>query len=115
MNILYELSRTEDYHTISSSSFSQMGAQSDSRSVQKIKEYIHEHFNEELPLHFLSDMVGMTPVAFSRFFKQRTGKDILISDANKGAILNARILCSFSAAYRITGKNEYLAYAKRAK
>ena len=35
--------------------------------------------------------------------------------AAKGAILNARILWTFSAAYRILGKPEYLAAATRAK
>ena len=35
--------------------------------------------------------------------------------ALKGAILNARILWTFSAAYRITGRPEYLEYATRAK
>ena len=35
--------------------------------------------------------------------------------APKGAILNARILWSFSAAYRLTGKQEYLNMATRAK
>lgn len=42
-----------------------------------------------------------------------TGKDD--PEAIKGAILNARILWTFSAAYRITGKPEYLEYATMAK
>ncbi|MDD4819392.1 MAG: AraC family transcriptional regulator [Flavobacteriales bacterium] len=97
MNILYELSRTEDCHTLSTSSFSQMGAQSDSRRVQKVKEYIHAHFTEELSLHFLSDMVGMTPVSFSRFFKQRTGKNLsdYITDIRLGHA--ARLLVDSSS------------------
>ena len=36
-------------------------------------------------------------------------------EAEKGAILNARILWSFSAAYRVLGKQEYLNAATRAK
>ncbi len=36
-------------------------------------------------------------------------------DAEKGAILNARILWAFSAAYRVLGKPEYLHTATRAK
>ena len=33
---------------------------------------------EEIRLHQMSDLAGMTPVAFSRFFKLRTGK--ILSD-----------------------------------
>ena len=40
--------------------------------------------------------------------------EVLHKDAEKGAILNARILWSFSAAYRVLGNQEYLDAAKRA-
>lgn len=49
------------------------------------------------------------------FYGQITGADQLVPLANKGAILNARILWTFSAAYRILGKHEYLQTATRAK
>ena len=49
---------------------------SDSRRVLKVKNYISQHFNDDLRLEQLSSMVGMTPSAFSRFFKQRTGKNL---------------------------------------
>jgi len=49
------------------------------------------------------------------FYGEITGRDILVEDAPKGAILNARILWSFSAAFRIIGKKEYLTMAERAK
>lgn len=35
-------------------------------------------------------------------------------EASKGSVLNSRILWSFSAAYRLTGKKEYLLFAERA-
>ena len=49
------------------------------------------------------------------YYGRMSGKDELDSHADKGAILNARILWSFSAAYRILGKPEYLEAATRAK
>lgn len=49
------------------------------------------------------------------FYGRRDGHDNLDEDAPKGAILNARILWSFSAAYRVLGCPEYLEYATRAK
>jgi mannobiose 2-epimerase len=49
------------------------------------------------------------------FYGRMTGEGCLIKDADKGAILNARILWSFSAAYRVLQKPEYLEAATRAK
>jgi len=49
------------------------------------------------------------------FYGQMTGDGTLVKEANKGGILNARILWSFSAAYRVTKRKEYLDAATRAK
>ena len=49
------------------------------------------------------------------FYGQMLGDGTLVPDAPKGCILNARILWSFSAAYRVLHKPEYLMAATRAK
>ncbi|MCM1483327.1 MAG: AGE family epimerase/isomerase [Muribaculaceae bacterium] len=49
------------------------------------------------------------------FYGRRDGFDRLWPDAEKGAIMNARILWSFAAAYAATGRAEYLAMAVRAR
>ena len=49
------------------------------------------------------------------FYGRMDGHMQLYPQAEKGAILNARILWSFSAAYRVLGKQEYLDAATRAK
>jgi mannobiose 2-epimerase len=49
------------------------------------------------------------------FYGRMDGHYQLHRDAEKGAILNARILWSFSAAYRVLGTQEYLEAATRAK
>ena len=49
------------------------------------------------------------------FYGRMDGHGVLHPDAEKGAILNARILWSFSAAYRVLKKKEYLEAAERAK
>ncbi len=48
------------------------------------------------------------------FYGQIDGRNQLHSQANKGAILNARILWTFSAAYRLFKDNTYLQVAQRA-
>ena len=49
------------------------------------------------------------------FYGRIDGHEVLHPDAEKGAILNARILWSFSAAYRVLGNPEYLEMATYAK
>ncbi len=92
MAILYELSLCNDARTLSSSSFAQIETYSESRRVQKVQQYIALHYKEEIRLATLADMVGMTPVSFSRFFRLRTGKTLsdYIIDIRLGAA--ARLL-----------------------
>lgn len=49
------------------------------------------------------------------FYGRIDGHEHLHADAGKGAILNARILWAFSAAYRVLGDKAYLEAASRAK
>ena len=49
------------------------------------------------------------------FYGRIDGSGVLHPEAEKGAILNARILWSFSASYRVLGNQEYLDAATRAK
>jgi len=75
--ILHELSLFTDVaKTLSSSSFAKIGVYSDSRRVQKVQKYINDNYKEEIRLSQLAALIGMTPVAFSRFFKLRTGKGL---------------------------------------
>lgn len=77
LTLLYELSLfTDQARTLSSSSFAKIEVHSDSRRVQKVQDYIGKHYQEEIRLGLLADMVGMTEVSFSRFFKLRTGKSL---------------------------------------
>lgn len=76
MTILYELSLSDDNRTLASSSFAQIDDGSDSRRVRKIYEYINNNYKETIRLENLADLIGMTPVSLSRFFKLRTGKTV---------------------------------------
>lgn len=75
---------------------------------------------EELRLELENDILpywseGMPDIALGGFFGRRDGNDKLYEDSPKGAILHARILWTFSAAYRIFRKESYLEMAIRAK
>ena len=77
MTLLYELSLfMDDAKELSSSSFAQIEVQSDSRRILRVQKYIAEHYQDEIHLSQLANMVGMANVSFSRFFKLRTGKSL---------------------------------------
>ncbi len=73
LRILYELSQDEDARTLASSSFAQVDRSPRSRRIQKVSEYVDLHYSEPVRLEDMSSLVGMSPSAFSRFFRQRTG------------------------------------------
>lgn len=93
LTILHELATTDTYRVLSSSSFAKMPERTDSRRVQKVNDYINEHFREEIHLDDLAAMVGMTTTAFSRFFKLRTGRTVsdLIIDIRLGHAARALV------------------------
>ena len=74
--ILYELSLFDDARELSSSTFSHTLQTSESHRVRKVQQFIAQHFREEVRLDTLAALVGMTPVSFSRFFHQRTGRTL---------------------------------------
>ena len=76
MSLLYELSKCDGAHTLASSSFAKVEVSSDSRRVQKVKSYIEQNYKKEIRLTTLADIAGMSPSAFSRFFKLHTGRNL---------------------------------------
>lgn len=75
-SILHELSLCEEARVLSSSAFAKIETYSDSRRVQKVQSYINDNYKNDIRLPALAHMAGMSPVAFSRFFKVRTGKSL---------------------------------------
>jgi len=73
-DILYELAKYNDARELATSSFAKVEVSSESRRVLKVKDYINTHYKDEIRLDDLAQLVGMTPTAFSRFFRLRTGK-----------------------------------------
>ena len=74
--ILYELSISDEARVLASSSFAHTERSTESRRVQKVKQYINDNYAKPLMLSDLAGLVGMSPVAFSRFFRQRTGRTL---------------------------------------
>lgn len=76
---------------------------------------LKKEMEEELVTNILPFWMNkMTDKVNGGFYGRITGNETLIPDAEKGAILNARILWTFSSAYRLLKKPEYLEMATRA-
>lgn len=76
MEILYILSLEENYHLLASKSFANVKNTPENQRVRKVEEYIDAHFQGEVRLKTLSEIAGMTPAAFSRYFRMQTGKTV---------------------------------------
>lgn len=76
LTILYELSLFNNFKVLSSSAFANIYDGSDSRRILKTYDYVNTHYKEPIRLEDLADEVGMSSVAFSRFFKLRANKTI---------------------------------------
>ena len=82
------------------------------KKVQILKQEMREVLEDNILRFWMDNMVDEE---HGGFYGRMDGKGVLHPEADKGAILNARILWTFSAAYRVLGKNDYLTMATRAK
>lgn len=76
MTILHELSKSTKMRSLATSSFAKVEVESDSRRVLKVKNFIAKNYMDEIRLATLADIAGMSPSAFSRFFKLHTGRSL---------------------------------------
>ncbi len=82
------------------------------KEVKKLKAEVQDVLENNILNFWLNRMVDEEN---GGFYGRIDGNGVLHPDAEKGAILNARILWAFSASYRVMGKPEYLEAATRAK
>lgn len=77
MDLLNEMATAAPYRVLASSSFARADLhEEDGRRIRKVKQYIHDHAGGTIRLDELADLVGMSPSAFSGFFKRHTGRTV---------------------------------------
>lgn len=79
LSILHDLSISRNFRVLSSSSFSDETVRYDSRRIEKVFDYLRQHYQKNLTLEEISRLAGMTEISFSRFIKKRTGKTFIES------------------------------------
>ena len=97
LKILHELSLDADARALASNSFAKAGHLQQNQRVDRVMDYISRHYTEEIKLEDLAARTAMAPGAFSRFFKQNTGRTPVdyIIDVRLGAA--ARMLVDTNA------------------
>ena len=78
--------------------------------MDKLKQEVLEELTGNILPYWMDRMTDPA----GGFYGRRDGSGALDPDAPKGLILNARILWTFSAAYRVLGRPQYLKTAQRA-
>ncbi len=81
------------------------------KRILSLKEEVKDVLTSNILPFWIDNMVDKR----GGFYGRIDGNNTLIPENVKGAVLNARILWTFSAAYRIFKKDEYLKMATRAK
>jgi len=74
LGILQTLSRSKDHKTLSGPNFSIPKEVEGENRLQKIINYISANYAQRISLNEIAKIAAMTPPAFCRFFKIRTGK-----------------------------------------
>jgi AraC-like DNA-binding protein len=75
LSILHDLSTSRNIRTLSNTTFNNTETISyNSRRVNSVMEYLNKNFHKDVSLSEVSKLIAMSEVAFSRFFKLRTGK-----------------------------------------
>ena len=77
LNVIYLLSKY-DYRILASDSFTNVKAGYEDKRLTSVKEYISTHLTDNIKLAKLAEIAGMSPSAFSHFFKKHTS--ITLSD-----------------------------------
>lgn len=72
LKLLDLLAHADQVQVLSSSSFNRPGNSGDAVKISKVFAYIHTHFQREISLKEVADIIPLSPPAFCRFFKAKT-------------------------------------------
>ena len=75
MQILHDLSLFE-WRTLATSAYAKAPIHHESRRVERIKDYIHAHYAEQITLDEIAGLISMSPSSCSRFFRTNAGKTV---------------------------------------
>lgn len=74
LEILRDLSKSKNYTVLNANGFLMVAAPQDNDRLNKILNYVKEHFKDPIPLSEISELIHMTEPSFCRYFKKITDK-----------------------------------------
>jgi len=77
LEILNMMANTDEKKFLASSGFTNESQSSDGHRFQQVIEFIAQNYQRPILLEEVADKVHLTPTAFCRYFKGRTGKSFL--------------------------------------
>ena len=80
--------------------------------IHNLKNEVKQNLTDNILPYWINNMTDLNN---GGFYGEITGNEDLITDAPKSAVLNARILWTFSSSYRLLNDKKYLDTATRAK
>lgn len=90
LSILVQLSQQQNYITLAGPAFSSVENKASSNRMSTILNYLTSNYLREISLDHVASIANLSPTAFSRYFKQHTGKtysgfltEIRLSQAKK--------------------------------
>ncbi|MBC9930590.1 AraC family transcriptional regulator [Chitinophaga qingshengii] len=77
LRLLDVLSQSESSHILSSPYYNTVENSGEAGKINKVFEYIFQHFREEIALQEVANLIPMSGAAFCRFFKRSTNRTLL--------------------------------------
>ncbi|MFH5834294.1 AraC family transcriptional regulator [Halalkalibaculum sp. DA3122] len=74
LSVLNELATRFDSRTLASAGYTSTFSKKDYQRINKACKYVMEHYQEDISLDDVIDIIGLTKAAFCRHFKKVTGK-----------------------------------------
>jgi AraC-like DNA-binding protein len=72
--ILYLISESEEYQCLASEGYSSSLKQGEADRLEKVYKYVKDNYSDPIKLHDVSSLANMTPSAFCKYFKCKTGR-----------------------------------------
>lgn len=76
LKILNTLANADRYRTLATDCYANVAVKKESWRVQKVLDFMDNHYMDDIKLKALAEIACMSEASFSRFFKQKTGRNI---------------------------------------
>ncbi len=74
IELLHVLSKSSELHILSSMAFDHAYTSADMKRINQVYQFMIDNYREKVSLEEVASQINMSPSAFCRFFKKRTGK-----------------------------------------